>query len=412
MKTTLKYVLSFCLLFASTWGFCQDRNVIWVHGLNDNLTAWQHYANIFAAERRINSHRQTYSTGSGLSIAASSLRSGLNNAAIHPNNLAIGHSMGGVMIREVDRNPLGGRNFGGYITVASPNYGAQIANSLASGAVQNAANHGVSQLKDGPTSEFLNPVWWIGGIITYALAEYFTNNVNINNLVSAPASRNDLMANSNPINNLNSHNSTLPRISIVAQEASPVHWRLLSTINHDLVNLASSIRNFYEGQRAYHEMMKKITAFTILLGIYHHNVSIAWRRGRDWIDDSETMWNSLIGSTQIQYHTYQVSHWVEEPCPPGFGDPNIIQPPVLDPTMPPDGAGCGYWIHSWITRPVAINFPSDGLLPTHTQELIGVSGGDRYSVNANHLSVLTHNETGNRLNQIFDRSDWFETRRR
>jgi len=33
----------------------QNRNIIWVHGLNGNETHWEHYKDIFNNEREINS---------------------------------------------------------------------------------------------------------------------------------------------------------------------------------------------------------------------------------------------------------------------------------------------------------------------------------------------------------------------
>jgi hypothetical protein len=416
MKTTLKYVLSLCLLFTSTWGLCQDRNVIWVHGLNDNWTAWNHYNTIFERERQINGRLQTYNTSSGLSGAATSLKNGTNSMQPNPNNMAIGHSMGGLMIREVERDPPpGGPRFGGYITVASPNHGAQIANSIDNGKVAIAAMDGVNRLMMGPGITTFGVAPIIAGITVLVLAHFFDLNINVQNIAGSPATRNDLKENSTAINNLNNYNSTLPRISIIAEETSPVHWKLATSSdvghsNRNYVNIANTALGLYDAATITHTVA--LAAFVIAFNpaaiIYNTLALAGWRRGRNWIIDSETVWNSLIKSAQLQYYTYYAQIWVSEPCPPGHGGPGhwpIDEESVLDPILE---SPCGYWIYEEITRPVLVHLPSDGLLPTYTQELPGATA--RYHIKGvNHISVLTHHETRATFNTIFNRLDWFRT---
>lgn len=73
--------------------------------------------------------------------------------------------------------------------------------------------------------------------------------------------------------------------------------------------------------------------------------------------------------------------------------------------------------HEWVTRDVAVNYPSDGLLPQYTQEIEDIPEGNKYKVSgANHIEVrdMTHNrtdvdETYDEFVKIFDRdvSDFF-----
>lgn len=84
---------------------------------------------------------------------------------------------------------------------------------------------------------------------------------------------------------------------------------------------------------------------------------------------------------------------------------------------------CGEWVYKQGIHLVAVNYPSDGLLPTYTQELIEipVDSPNRYSIDyANHLELRDmsnsklpngqpNDGTRNTLNAIFNRPDWFNT---
>ena len=110
----------------------QDRNVIWIHGLGGGDYSLQHYKTIFDAEIQINSLRLSYNTDDGIVVAANDVLNSVDTfvaESTNPQNLAIGHSMRGLMIRDVDRRTTNKR-FGGYITLTSPIYGAPISNSI------------------------------------------------------------------------------------------------------------------------------------------------------------------------------------------------------------------------------------------------------------------------------------------
>lgn len=77
---------------------------------------------------------------------------------------------------------------------------------------------------------------------------------------------------------------------------------------------------------------------------------------------------------------------------------------------------CGEWLWQEFTRYVTVNYPSDGLLPQYTQELQDVVAGNSYKVSgANHTEVRNMSNspqgdiTKQRFDEIFDKTDWFET---
>ncbi len=427
-KKIFKIAKLVVLLMSTQTIMAQTRNVAWVHGLDGNSTSWQHYNQIFGAERNINSLRTSYNTSSGVTNAANQVINSVNNTfgsnANNPRNLGIGHSMGGLMIREADKlTTANNKKFGGYITVASPNYGAPIANSLLDGSVQSAATNAVNKLGDGPLSQlFLLPWLIIDNFTTFDLGNSLVSNNMVQNLIGNPTTNNDLKIGSATINSLQTHtdNSSIPRISIWAQESSPVHWRMFSTAKYGndqtLVNKANNARDVYHGffvgntSTAAALTLAAILQPALLIpaGICAFR-AIQWKKGRDWIDDSENIWSSLIKTSRIESQPYLALVWVE-----------CSNPPTTD--RVPD-VNCGHWEYVTRYRNVSVNYPSDGLLPQYTQELQGISSQNKYYVpGANHLEVRNmsnstlngqpNDATKARFNEIFNRSDWFNTPRR
>ncbi|MBK9291889.1 MAG: hypothetical protein IPM52_09720 [Bacteroidetes bacterium] len=422
MKTTIKssaaiFVFLFCFLIAEA-----QRNVAWIHGLEGDEGSWAHYEQIFTLERNIISLRETYNTSNGLNTAAVQVIASTNSFCnpYDTNNLGIGHSMGGLMLRQADRITSGSnKRFGGYITVASPNYGAPIANSVLDGSVQSAASVACNKLADGPLAELFILPWGIyANLTTNAVCNFIAANANIQSLAGSPTTINDLKVGSQIIQQLKAHtdNSSIPRISVWAEETSPVHWRMFSTeiYNNDLelvdkIGVARNVYNAYYGVNLTKAIAAAIGALynplLLPLSALYTYRSTQWKKGRDWFDDSENIWCGLIKSTETQLVTYWSYELICEPDPSGYYE-------------------CLYYYWDWVprTRFVSVNTPNDGLLPKHTQVLNNIPAENIYRVyGANHLEIrnmsqCTLNGQPNdamrqRFNEIFNRqpSDWFQT---
>ena len=336
--------------------------------------------------------------------------------------------MGGLAVRDADRITHNtGKRFGGYITVTSPNYGAPIANSIIDGDVTAAAKDAFNKIKAGPISELL-PLSW--AIITNwtvkKLGNIFINDNLISGLIGTTTTKIDLEQGSPAVNAINNYtdnvNPNIPRISIWASENSHVHWRLFSTElygdDHTLVDKINTIRGKYN---SFYNLNNSLRIYNlVLLQFYQASIHAVrqaqWKKGRDWIDNSETIWNSLIKSYRRVLSTYWVEVWV--PC-------NNTYPPMKSSsdyyedkkTIDPD---CGEWVWVQRTRLIVINDPGDGLLPKYTEIMKNnPTPNSVYCVNgANHLEVrdMTHDgnnidETAVEFRKIFNRTDWFKTPR-
>ena len=421
-KTIQKIALSITFTFSLLNVIAQDRNVAWIHGLDGNANSWKHYNQIFDKERNLNSLRTTYNTDNGITYSTNKVIGSMNTrykdnakGANNPRNLGIGHSMGGLMLRDADRITANGtKKFGGYITVASPNYGAPIANSLLNGSVQNAAENACNKLTDGPLSQLIPvPFNFLSDLSTDVLCNIFIDNDLIQSFQGSPVTNKDLRIGSPTIDAINDYDTNLPRISIWAEENSPVHWRMFSSQmfgnDTDLVKIAKSVRAVYDGFYIYNKSKAVVSGvlgffnpyiwgFTALYGYR----ATQWKKGRNWIDDSENIWSSLIKTTRREKQTY----WALTSVFGGVwtGDNTI------------GSLGLSWKQH---TRFISVNYPSDGLLPQYTQELQDIPIGNRYKVQgANHTEVRNMTTDGNRVDEtkvvfddIFDRPfpDFFRT---
>lgn len=405
-KTIQKIALLITFTFSMLNVTAQDRNVAWVHGLDGNASSWQHYNQIFDNERNLNSLRTTYNTENGITNSANQVINSMNtrygnnaNGANNSQNLGIGHSMGGLMLRDADRITANGtKKFGGYITVTSPNYGAPISNSLIDGSVENAAENACNKLADGPAAQLFSLPWGIvSNLATNVLCDKFIDNDLVQGLQGTPVTNNDLRVGSQTINAINDYETNLPRISIWAEENSPVHWRMISSMLHgndtQFVNTVNTARGVYNGFYVYNTSLAVVTG---VFGFWNPFVwgatalygyrATQWKKGRNWIDDSENIWSSLIKTTKLEPQTYWSYEFI--PCPYWVPNP---------------GPNCGYRGWKQRTRYVSVNYPSDGLLPQYTQELQDIPFGNRYKVEgANHIEVRNMTTDGNVVDETYE----------
>jgi pimeloyl-ACP methyl ester carboxylesterase len=401
----------------------QDRNVIWLHGFNGNNTHWEHYANIFNGERQMHSFRPEYRSDTGVVYATDQV---FKYKQTDPTSIWIGHSMGGIVIRNEESK--GTTKIGGYITVDSPNYGAPVIHAIENGTLLSTVQDALNKLNHGPIdSQLPLPFSAIANLTNDAIANSLINNEFINGLISqyvgGESTIEDLTPNSTILNNINAYKSTKPRISIWGEETSPVHWQLFGSSmvmngayenQEDFVDDINATRWVYNAQVQYFNSLSFNHALIGLWGwaaIYKYRAE-QWAEGRDWIDDSEDVWCSLIETSRIESQTYWIEVWVpcdQYPIPlKSSNSTNIIDP------------NCGSWVWVQRTRMVSVNYPSDGFLPQYTQELQGIVPGNRYNIlGANHLELLDMSNskvngvlvdgTKDKLNEIYNRSDFFQT---
>jgi pimeloyl-ACP methyl ester carboxylesterase len=319
MKTKNKLVAmvfsSFIILNIATiqQAISQNRGSVWVHGLNSVGSNWNKWEQLFTFERQLNNSTGwplDYITGNGVQATAQEVRF---SYAADNRNIYFGHSMGGVVGREVDVNFAG--SVGGLVTFGSPLDGAKIANSLANGQTDAFINNGVDKVTRGPIRQWgFVPylVWNLG--VEDLVQKYVRDEVNKKFPVNQ-GSR-DLEEGSAYLQNgIRNAQTATPKIHVYGNENAPVLWRFASSANEfnnggaafndtyfvDFTNILADVYEAIMWQNI--AIGAAVGWFTFGIGaIYFYWVADGWMDGKNWLRyDSESGWNYLIGSSTWAY---------------------------------------------------------------------------------------------------------------
>ena len=444
MKNIIYILLS--LTFTTT--IAQDRNTFWVHGLGDDADFWSQQSTKAQRAYRIRTMVNGYDTDEGVQRYADRLR---NDSRWMRGNqtIAIGHSLGGVAIRQANRDDNG--LYGGMITLGSPLDGARLANEVINGRADRFVQQSIAILRRGPIASQSRSAWQkfmdtfravlsgnprriVSGLIrtfgsekilevldevSSGLRQGILDNFDPNN----PTVR-DLAENSDYMTRVRNFRSTQPKILAWGNENSPVHVRLLSS------NLSGDGREDSKIILAYHlagNTYKVNADGTKTSGFLwsrkrkrrKRREKEAWNAGADYIKRGwEIAWNELTDARYLVRYTTTRRVYV---CNGRTGGPFSLTPvDEMDDCL--TGLDYSYscncrWENRRVTRSRWVNTPSDGLIKrgsargdlsrwgnTRTVELRGV----------NHLEMGVHSTVDRLFRDAFNgrHGRFFTTARR
>jgi len=404
------------------------RNISWLHGFNGSSNDWIEMEAIFEIERNqitsTSSLRVGYPSNIGLD-PASSFVSGF--IPFDNSSLVIGHSMGGVVARDVDLKNVG--QIGGIISVGAPNNGAAIANSLINGDVDRLLTYSCKALLAGPSSEIPFVSILIQSIAPSVICKILRDDL-IQPILESQNNQSaiDLAVGSSAITGMAGSTSGIPQISIWGNERSPVHWRLLSSITEDnsndtyWVSMASDFRSLYNSF-----FIANTSAAVVggLAGFFNPGLWIyagkkaysasQWKRGVRWFDNSERYWNQLIDcggdmseeiyvSVQVPSDDYNCAWQLEQGGPYCLAYEACLDYWAERCDQNPEDC----WEEIVLSQFTVTNSRSDGFICEDSQ--IGPVAIDEYEArDANHWEELQHPNVERRIRNCFDRTDEFGT---
>ena len=314
MKRQLLYFIIFtcCLFTASNKTlFAQDRGSVWVHGFNDGSGQWANWAGTFEVQRRFTIQSNgNFDSNNGVGNMAGQVRGnyGNNNDA---QRIYFGHSMGGVVGRDIDVNNNG--QFGGIITAGAPFDGARVANTAFNGELLNCIGDGLWRILRGPTAQLGPTTYFVSGVVVNSLPPLFQTVVN--QRLGNNQTVNDLQENSGYINGIRNNNTNTPKVSIYGNEDAPVSWRIASTATGtNFTSIVNTAGDVYEAAMWVNIGLAAATGwFTFgISAAYYGWVAYEWSVGTDWWRyGSEGNWNYLIGASTPSSNTvcYQQMNW-------------------------------------------------------------------------------------------------------
>lgn len=136
MKTKI-YIFALSVIGIIQYIGARGNNYVWIHGLNGTADSWYVYQNIFTPN---NGTRPSYKSDKSITEISKEFYNS-NSALFGKNTILIGHSMGGLVARELERNHSS--LIKGIVTIGTGHQGAQFANEIHFG--------GLNKLKDKVT---------------------------------------------------------------------------------------------------------------------------------------------------------------------------------------------------------------------------------------------------------------------
>lgn len=141
-----------------------DRIIYWVHGVNEDKVFWTMYGNYFNQQRLTQGFVQEYASTVAIPIIALRVKSDIEQSVAPKfrslrKPIFIGHSMGGLVSRVVVRDhpysgvppmpqsPYDPLDWGGIISVGTPQLGGHILASVQNGYVDKFLSHAVDELQ-------------------------------------------------------------------------------------------------------------------------------------------------------------------------------------------------------------------------------------------------------------------------
>jgi hypothetical protein len=441
----------------------QQRNLVMIHGLGGSEGALKGYQNLFSAlgpyTGNFTHYRQfgnivnfSHQTDVSVVQTAQNARIGTINAS--PNrsdrsrDIAIGHSMGGLTVREMDRFGIANSSklFGGFITLGGPHFGTKLPASFQNGSINAFVTEGCKEVALDPivavaTTIFpeIQPILNVTDILGLD-NNFICNIISMEKIAEVPdfqsQSINDFKLDApylNGANGINLFSSTTHKIALIGNENSPVHWRLISsdefndavegglgsgTKDEDLVDImdAIEITGYVSGTVCGvlgFVCMADVSQWIYIPGLF--NCAFEFFQGSIWLANSESKYNELLGAHEVIYRPLEQRYltpycqgrvWYYESLMYSlpFGTQAYWAAFSARTTYTNDPT-C--WNSSVSLMPVSLNGQSDGAVSVEGQKLPegSVSGGAElinHTIDGvNHFELRDHPEVTARFELIF-----------
>jgi pimeloyl-ACP methyl ester carboxylesterase len=434
------------------------RNIVWLHGLEGSSNSWHYYDDKTKAERKVHqSFRPAYAgfTGSEVNRNATSIPDAADKVMLtlsndplfntSTNNIFIGHSMGGLVLRSIDekRTRLNlAPDFGGFITFGTPHQGAVIADNLPAALAFLRA--GVVSLKKGPqatpfihaslfaaacikdnlTVPFGTPPTPCKSILT--LLSAFDTKINSGLGFTTGPSQN-LGTKTQFIKDINKFTHTKPAIVVAGDEDGPTLWREAASLDDDFapsklpfnqVNDGALVKQMGDLVDVYGGVIWWLDSWLGQRLTTHSGAkSAAWTEGKRWALNAPIQWEFLNGAYRTETHTV-TQYGLRPSCRTAYETwrnscqgQNCSLNDFLNANNINNSACYGSYTE---TIPITVHHANDGIITEYSA--LGLPGGKPITVKGvNHQEMMNHPE----VTKAFDdkiysglTEGFFEIRRR
>jgi pimeloyl-ACP methyl ester carboxylesterase len=408
--------------------------IYWTHGLGGNMAKWNAYAPFFEDKLNsldaTNSIRTSYDSGNGLVNGANEIAPAMD--PMKPEAIAIGHSMGGLVTREIARmpsrpgSPASNQRFKAFVTIASSHSGAQIGNSIDNGDVRKLVFWGTTRLAAGPASTVLAffrfpttptviTAWGTAIVanVINSIAEVETT------VVGAPKIK---VGHSEMIQLNSAPPPNMPKVALQAEEQEPILWRVVSHVTDDpganykvdeygdkddkWPDNIDAAKNIYWGCTTTAAVAGVVFAFfNPPVAVNCFIVSAAWLWGATWFDHANDEWHWIVGAARTGSWSYSTGN-IKHIC---ADEPDVqVKAQCYSDCANNNDEGC--WIEEIITGYGTIHEASDGIVPLSVQKDLpdklpwtvtaGLANGDK--TGCGHQEARNHPGIKQALIDVFD----------
>jgi pimeloyl-ACP methyl ester carboxylesterase len=433
MKTKIS-IFAFAL-FALVLNINAQNNYKWIHGLNGTEDSWKIYKEAFTP---VNGSILKYSSDKSITGIAEVVWNA-NYNQFNQNTILIGHSMGGLVARELERNHSA--KIKGIITLGTPHQGAHVAKELRFGGLNKLKDKVVLKGNDcviasslafaydipGLTPFFLSialSVNTVSAVLTGPIGDIALNEIAANEFNKGCTD--DLQPGSPFLNTLASRKINVPILTFASQEdrwqlPRVVHcqsnYKRLSTDpyanvdgNFDMTGY-NALSDFNNGLKVFADIHNRFAEVCDVIGyVFPSNlVAAALHRtaASKLISASNYIENGLdydhavlIGATRV------------DPIPQYHESLSLRQLDLSQPGIKEDG----YVTYTYVTVPE----PHDGVVPVKSQQLDKSRGYNVIWANTtikgvNHMEQRNHPNTKREFDAVLDgrsyRPDVFDKKR-
>ena len=449
MKNTTRQWLIACIcLFYFVPLSIAQKNLVMVHGLGGGVNSLGGYGTTFQTERQIGQAVNfEHNSAVSVSVAASDSRDKtISQSPGHSRSadIGIGHSMGGLTVREMDRQAIQGNQekmFGGFIALGAPNQGTQFVNSFRTGStnifIASACKEVIADPLLSMTGSILN-LFGVGGsassivatiqnfdgIICFGLSHLFTSSASFKDFTKP--SIDDFAQSSTFLtgpNGLNAFTSTTHKVSFEGNENGPVHWRLFGADKFGVFDASSLHPDNANADQQLVNIMNDIENIELVAGIVFSAISIsaifsgAWNLvlpaafaayeffdGYTWLQRSESKYNDIIGAFTSFQELQQMDLFV---C---VGERSSLEAAYqrgsINMIQYYSGVSALYsnpncYQHSIVNVMVPNNGASDGIVPLSRQMLPGAAGHKTID-GINHFEFRDHPDVKATFDLLFN----------
>lgn len=385
----MKQYITLLFCFFTIFSFAQDKTVHLVHGLGGDDESWSEFESIIQEECPGTKTSTFFNpSNAGLDFYSQGLRKDFKDYGINEIDIAIGHSFGGLSLRDLDNEGY----FGGYMTVGTVHDGSPLADSNLDGSFDAWIDNTCKEVITEPITAMnrLNLLYIAPGLLNGFFEDLFCNKIldalrdKAEPFVGGGESVRDLIDDGYAAN---LPAASIPGIGIVCTTKGHPFWDLLD--GGDLISLpgnmtvevaATQVELIAKSSSRTLHILSTIT-FNPILKTRLRNASKEFKDSYLWMQSTEAAWNELIGAGGgVDWVEQENSYWdcdcidinTSQPVPcTNLGSSDDIEINDIGPdfTCNPD-SDC--WVTTTNIIPVfGEDLPSDGLIPLNRQYLPG-----------------------------------------